>query len=528
MPGDIDFSSLAGVTLNRLFGSKNAKGEWIAGHNQDFIVWFCAVVALNVVARGQALFSPLYSPDSYALLGEKPGDELINILSDGRFVSIALYWLQSALGFPAVRSVSTQMCAAILIFAASGFIFAKTIFNDIRPKEAFAFSAMFTLNPLAAEFFYYSETTLRTSQSVFLAATAVWAAFHHRATSRSYVLAIVSTFLALGVYQLAIAHIAIATVFMFFLKHKEKSLESERTSNSSNINVAMGTASLIVGVALYLCFLFATKLIFPEIASGRAFATEMPSVIQRVGFASRVVLAALLPPVSLAPTFISQMTVFGVLACAWLSVKSFFEKRAPIAGAVGLFLILAALASSESIFLLAGNLWPTARLMSPIGLFLAFLALFAYRESSDKLRVFEAIGLSILIVGYLGANSTIFFEQRRINKWDERQANRIVARLESEPAFESVTSLASIGSQWRYPYSRDAAYGGLNVSAFRPSWAQVGLIEEATGYRFSKPSTEATALAIRYCEKSRQWPAPDSVTIIDKLAIVCLPNETGP
>ena len=51
-----------------------------------FAAPFWAALALNVVARGQTLFSPMYSIDSYDVARKSFAGEIAYSLSDGRFI----------------------------------------------------------------------------------------------------------------------------------------------------------------------------------------------------------------------------------------------------------------------------------------------------------------------------------------------------------------------------------------------------------------------------------------------------------
>jgi hypothetical protein len=115
---------------------------------------FWALLILNIVARGQALFAPMYSIDSYDVARKSFGGEIAYSLSDGRFVRAGLWWLQSQIGFSPIESMSASLCLSIPVFIISGFIFAAAILDDVKPKEAFSFAALFTLHPFATEYFY--------------------------------------------------------------------------------------------------------------------------------------------------------------------------------------------------------------------------------------------------------------------------------------------------------------------------------------------------------------------------------------
>jgi len=58
-----------------------------------FAAPFWAALGLNIIARGQALFAPMYSIDSYDVARKSFSGEIAYSLSDGRFVRAAMWWL---------------------------------------------------------------------------------------------------------------------------------------------------------------------------------------------------------------------------------------------------------------------------------------------------------------------------------------------------------------------------------------------------------------------------------------------------
>ena len=75
---------------------------------RQFAAPFSAVLALNIVARGQALFAPMYSIDSYDVARKSFGGEIAYSLGDGRFIRAALWWLQAQIGFLPIESMSAS------------------------------------------------------------------------------------------------------------------------------------------------------------------------------------------------------------------------------------------------------------------------------------------------------------------------------------------------------------------------------------------------------------------------------------
>jgi hypothetical protein len=498
-----------------------------AGRSRAILWSLAAVVALNFIARGQTVFDPLYSPDSYMLLDAPPRVIVHDLLGNGRIGGVALNEVMAWLGFPLVRSASAQLALAIVAFAASGYLFARAVVDDPTPIETFGFVSLFTLDPLASEFFYFSETTLRTSLAVLFASIAVRAAFTAEGGAPRRIGAGVAAFLAAGIYQLAVSYVTVVAAFRLLRLVGGAGAAQTRDVRRESAGFAAGLASLAVGFALSAVAAYALKLIWPDIARGRMFEADPGGWATRIGFGFRIAALAFFPPDSVGPPFVNALTQFGALVCAGLALRAMAQRGGGLSAVMGALCLGGALIGSQAVFVLAAGTYPTARLLSPIALFFAFVALFGYRAAGEEARPWLALGVVIVTLGYVGASSSLLFEQRRLNRWDHAEANRVVARLEASADFVPGMPLAVVGSQWRYGFAGVTAWGTMKVSSLRASWSQPGVIEEATGYRFAAPSAQASDAAARYCDGRKPWPAPDSVEILDGTAVVCLAQESG-
>jgi hypothetical protein len=128
-----------------------------------------------------------------------------------------------------------------------------------------------------------------------------------------------------------------------------------------------------------------------------------------------------------------------------------------------------------------------------------------------------------VLLGYFASDASILFDQRRINVWDQRLASHIAARLEDQPGFSGVRSLAVVGSLGAHPFPLATADHDLNSSAFSATWSKVGVIEQATGLAFNRASQAEMEAANAYCAERDPWPATSSVAVLpEQLGVVCL------
>lgn len=491
----------------------------------QFATPFWAALALNIIARGQALFAPMYSIDSYDVARKSFGGEIAYSLSDGRFIRAGLWWLQAQIGFLPIESMSASLCLAVPLFIISGFIFAAAIVEDIKQKEAFCFAALFTLHPFATEYFYYGEVTFATVQAVFFAASAVWSAYRAPPSLIWRCAAAGAVVLALGNYQIVIGHIAAGSLLVL-----ADDLCRSDSASKPDFAIRLGrflrrTAGLVVGFIVYVLCLVLTKHLFPEAASGRAFRASVPDFSQKLHALGPAIEFSFFPPQGVVPTTISVVTILGLTLCVFLLLQATLQRRNAvvtlfIASSIAFGIACAAAAS------LIGDVASLApRLLSPIALCIAALGTVCFRFASAGLKFGLVTAFAIVIAGYVGADASILFDQRRMNLWDHQEANRIITRLEADPAFANVTSLAVVGRRKMHPLALSTSSVDMNTSGLGSPWSKLGLFEQATGYTFASPTDVQWQAAIDYCAHGTIWPLPGSVGVVDDLAVVCLPRR---
>lgn len=492
-----------------------------------FAAPFWAVLGLNIIARGQALFAPMHSIDSYDVARKSFSGEIAYSLSDGRFLRAALWWLQAQIGFLPIESMSASMCLAVPLFIISGFIFAAAIIEDIRPLEAFAFAALFTLHPFATEYCYYGEVTFATVLAVFCAALAVWSAYRGPQSWLWRSVSIGAVVLALGNYQVVIGHIAAASLFVLVADLCICGNASKASLSGVLGRFLSRTAVLLAGFVLYVVCLILTKYLLPAAAVGRAFRSGSPDLFQKFHALGAAIQFSFLPPHGIVPATTSIVTTLALTFSIVLLLRMTRQRRSNIAALVAALAIMVAMACAAIAPLLgdADAVWLAPRLLSPIALCIAALGVIGFRSAFAKLNLGLAAAFVVVIAGYVGADASILFDQRRMNLWDHQEASRIVARLEADPAFGEVTSLAVVGRRKAHPLALGTSSIDMNTSGLGSPWSKLGLFEQATGYKFASPTDAQWQFAINYCGHATIWPRPGSVGLIRELAVVCLPQR---
>lgn len=157
-----------------------------------------------------------------------------------------------------------------------------------------------------------------------------------------------------------------------------------------------------------------------------------------------------------------------------------------------------------------------------LSFFWAGIVAFAYLNSINAESKFIVIGLCcIVLFSFIGVNNHIFTDQLRVNMRDRHKANRIVARMESQPAFSNVQRVAIVGTVWGYPAPIYTTQGDMNISAFGADWSKVNVLKEVSGYNFGAATENEQKVAIKFCEDVPKWPSENSLVVLGDLCIVC-------
>jgi hypothetical protein len=174
--------------------------------------------------------------------------------------------------------------------------------------------------------------------------------------------------------------------------------------------------------------------------------------------------------------------------------------------------------------------WPVDRVLAAVSVLVGGALALAVVNGGRWTRAI-ALGIAcVLIFSFTGVNNMVLAEQLRLNSRDVHTAGRMVARLEVEPGFAGVRSIAVVGHMRQYPLRFfTTEYGSdVNVSAFEKPWSKSNVLREVSGYQFLEPSPEDMARAENYCSGVRPWPDAKSVTVLGDTAVVCLPEAVKP
>jgi hypothetical protein len=475
-----------------------------------------AGILANLVARGQALFGSLYSTDGYFVAKKSFADEIAYNLGDGRFLRALLWRLQELLGFSPVASESASLALAMVALVAAAVYFAEAVFRERARDATVLFVLLFTLHPFLTEYFYYGEVAFGIVLSVLFAALATYLTAAGLRLGTSIIASAAAIVAALATYQVAIGFIVAGFTLASVMDACAEAGPILRR------RIAVRAAAFALGTGAYGLCLVALRAFQPAVGSGRAFNPGGAGLGERLEALGPAILHALAPPDGIVAAPVAAIS--GILVCCGVIVVGIdiarrHRRLAAVASAV---LLACALAAACAPSVLGRTPWLAVRLLSASSLVFAALAVACLPAPGSWRRHAWMACAAILLLGYVAADASILFDQRRVNLWDHQLANRIVARLEQQPGFASVKRLAVIGRLPAHPFPLQTADRDMNSSAFTAPWSKVGVIEQATGLLFDQASDADIQIARTWCARHDPWPGPDAVTVASELAVVCL------
>jgi hypothetical protein len=477
---------------------------------------FMVGIVATVLARGQALFGSLYSIDGYFVAKKSFNDEIAYNLGDGRFLRALLWRLQEFLGFSPIASESASVALATVALVVAAILFGEAIFGRRSGGETVLFVALLTLHPFLTEYFYYAEVAFGITLSVLLAALAVRLTTADLRFGPSILASATAVVAALATYQVAIGFIVAGFILASVMEAGTEPGPPLRR------RIVIRGAALALGTGFYGLCLLVTRIMYPAVASGRAFRPGGVGFGDRLEALGQAMSHALMPTegiVTAPVAAISGALVVCGLASIGIRIR---RRRGWLASIAAVVLIGCALAAACMPSVLSRTPWLAPRLLSPSTLVFAALAVACYPGAPSWRRQAWIGCAMILLLGYVAADTAILFDQRRVNLWDHQLANRIQTRLEDQPGFTSVRRLSIVGQLAAHQFPLQTTDHDLNSTAFAAPWSKVGVIEQATGLMFDPASDADVQVARAYCAAHDPWPSPDAVTVAAQLGIVCL------
>jgi hypothetical protein len=136
-----------------------------------------------------------------------------------------------------------------------------------------------------------------------------------------------------------------------------------------------------------------------------------------------------------------------------------------------------------------------------------------------------AIALAgLLALSYALITNTLSIDLARLTTRDFLQASRMVERLDQLSAANKLRTVVFIGN---FSTASNLSGGEYYQSGFSVPWAQLPLLQEASGRVFANPSGSDQEKAKRLSAKLPAWPASGSVAVEGDVGVVVLSAEAN-
>ncbi len=488
-------------------------------------VTFALAICAGIVARGAIIFNPFYSIDGYGESYAQSYSIYYKLaLSQGRYGFLVLMWLRDAIGCIGIETANCSLILSTIVLSAAAVLFSLVIYRRISAFGVLIFVAIFSLHPFMTELFHFSSGTLNLTIPIFLAAAGLAVIASNPTNWLRVGAGIMLNVTALSIYQTAGAYAIVAALLAIVaaITDLDQRHERVRIIHTPEVRILL---AILASVALYLVSIYIVSIFTGVKNDGRTDLLGLLDIGLKFKVLTMAVAKGLWPQAGVIPHPISVLLIILIGMSVGIITWPLLIRGEMQRAFFCIVVIATALCGSVGLTSVGTTaIWLVPRMLSPVAVFAAGMVMLGWRLAPTGLKKPMALAVLILVVGYVGSSNRIIFDQRRTNLWDFQEANRIVARLETHSQFRTARKIAIVGGAWCRSSPLSTTWGDMNVSALSVPWAKLGLIEQATGYRFSAPEAADTKTAEDYCSSAPFWPADRAVSIIGDVAVVCLPK----
>jgi hypothetical protein len=434
---------------------------------------------------------------------------------------VGLFWLLSFFKYEGIQVASSAVLVAASLSVLTSFIAYLVLDRDCNGWGYFIFGTIFCLHPFTTDIFSFPDVTLAIYLCYFVGAFAVFC-FYESTSWRLCLFAGLALILALSIYQLvvSIAFAMLSFGFVFALLRY-----SGRPPNSELFRWLRVAALLCASVIGYFIANKIVLLLTGAVPEARAKIIGLADIPTRLVMLPSALRTAFAPSQNLIPAFVAGLQLLLLIVGVTVSTVQIYRRQGLFWAALGsvcfIVCVLVALAPA-----LAGTgVWIIPRTVASVSVVIAGTVTLAWLCLKQQAPGIFGSALALLLLGYVATDNRILFDQRRVNLWDAQQANRLVGRLEMLPNFPDMKELVIVDSKVGYDAvlptaSRDLTLSGFSVP-YTAFFNKNAVVEQATGYRLSLPTTESRRIATEYCKHAELWPSRRSIAIIGTVAVAC-------
>lgn len=476
-------------------------------------LFFFVYIAVFVAGRILGI-SPGYALDDYVtgLLGSN--DLNSQLLSQGRFTFAALNTLINSAGLQQTDFIGIGFSLLLICSA----LFSWGMFSAAMERVSWSWvgltAALLASYPYFTEYVTFRQSLLPMGLMFglsYFSLRAYTVAFEKEGKDRwrSIAVAVVTGVLAIGMNQLAISLLCVASLFVFI---------SAEINTGTRIHAKVWIAiwrTALFGVLLTTCYVLILLLVKTG-SDARATVLSLDQVPERIRQVALLLRQIFFTSDQLVPLVAKAGVMLTFLA---LTVLAIVRKQATL---IGVSLVFGLLCTVLAILPLAiGSVWwPVPRTL--IALPFVIVGSLTLIMPSSRLSI-SAIplgltGLSVIL--FCGVNYSILLDQQRLNRWD-METGRAIASTVATNFPDNQKPIILHGTSWAYPIAPTMALGDMNVSALSIGWSADAVIEEAAGrpldVRVGDPAAATTA-----CANRSRFPAPGAMYDSPEGIQICL------
>ncbi|WP_082306489.1 glucosyltransferase domain-containing protein [Mizugakiibacter sediminis] len=485
---------------------------------------FAWVLLCVFLSKGSALLGG-YALDDYKLsLGadsESTRQLAAHFLSQGRYTFVPITLALDAVG---INFVQIQFLAAALCISAYAYFIATVFSYPLSLGTSFAAcligSAVAASHPYAAEYFTFRQADLPMAIAWLLSALSLrLAARQFRQSTdeaieknslrqRVLVSSLVLT-LAAGINQLVVPATFCGLIGMFALPRHRSGHGDQFSYDGIRIAFLVPAFATIAYVIINLLL----SRLFSLPHENRATLIGVADIPQRC----IEVLSLLKRMVWDGEPILSHGAKIAFVAALLLSAGLAFIQnryRTVLILACGVLMLAATIAPVA----VGKSWWPVPRSISAYAIASGIVAAglvggaLLSRSGAFVIWSFPLLALSF-------SSASVFFDQTRLNRWDQLRAALILHDVETHFGKNDSRPILIGNPSWGYPSGLGTTQGDMNISAFAKPWSISGLFTEATG------TTRKVFIGDdinKACIGKPNWPTAGSLSERGDAILVCL------
>ncbi|MGJ7519662.1 glucosyltransferase domain-containing protein [Variovorax sp. LT1P1] len=496
------------------------------------------VFAIAVLSKGEVL-SRGFAVDDYVFAQGLKQSDFNFLLTQGRFLLGGFARLIDSLGANLSDLYFSFGFLALLLQSALVVAILRFV-GVVNSPAAVLAGPLMVAHPYLAEILTFRMVLPGYCIAAALSILAFEMAADCRSDARRYLTSFLAVSGMLLIYQGFLNYLAAAIAFCFLFGAFERArIGRNAASAAEHYRRAFALSVICVAsAAFFLLAIYILKRLGVMEPTGRANFIGWKEVPLRLELIGELLARVYWKGEPIFPRWLKAIALLGIFAsgiCAlYVFSKSVISRQDGFKSALALLLsILLLIPVTVGVIAPFKEWWPVPRVLPQVPVIYGLLLVFLYPGvieiakivgSNLSTKAFFVVAV-VLVASFVVINNQIFADQKRLNAWDGFEANRVVARIERLTGFKSDSQPIYVGGgSWRHSATLNTIQGDMNISAFAPENSKVPLLIEVSGYNFKSASGDEIVAGREHCARARAWPHEESISAINGLVVVCLPQ----